>query len=127
MKNVLTKLLNKLDIFKKQDLFNAKIHKQVQEISRDLYSEVNALRPLVEQYKKMTSVDIDVLHRAPATVVVTGVMHNKPFVNIYDTDDSTMEEIVNHLNFLKKNHRIRHIDDVPGGIVKHMVMPTFEI
>lgn len=64
----------------------------------------------LQQLHRMTVVDADVGVRGNNTIIMTGVLHGKAFVNFYDLGDGEFREMVEQLRYMKKHHFIRNID-----------------
>jgi hypothetical protein len=68
----------------------------------------------IAELKDYTRVDADVGFRGNNTIILTGVYHNKGYVQFYDLGDSEFVKLAEYLKEMKKHALIRHIDAPPA-------------
>lgn len=64
----------------------------------------------VSELKEYTRVDADIGCRGNNTIVLTGVYHNKAFVQFYDIGNSEFVRLVEQLKSMQDHCLIRNID-----------------
>lgn len=90
-----------------------------------LKAELKSLRAQVAEHKtyveqkvnhftEHTRVDVDIGVRGNNTVVLTGVLKGKGFVEFYDIGNREFENLVERMKYLQKEHLIRNVDKPYG-------------
>jgi len=93
--------------------------------SERLSSEVNKLREEVADHKyyveqkvhhftEYTRVDTDIGVRGKNTVILTGMLKGRGFVQFYDVDNQEFQDLVDRMKYLKKEHLVRNVDSPMG-------------
>lgn len=83
------------------------------ELRRQLQLHRDFVSAKVAELKEYTRVDADVGFRGNNTIILTGVYHNRAYVQFYDLGDGEFMRLVEHLKDMKGHALIRHIDAPP--------------
>jgi hypothetical protein len=68
----------------------------------------------VNHYTEYTRVDTDIGMRGKNTVVLTGMLKGRGFVQFYDVDNQEFAHLVERMKYLKKEHLVRNVDSPMG-------------
>ena len=80
------------------------------ELRQQLQGHKDFVSAKVAELKEYTRVDADVGFRGNNTIILTGVYHNRAYVQFYDLGDGEFVRLVEHLKDMKGHALIRHID-----------------
>ena len=78
-------------------------------------SLLNTIDELQKELRKYQTVDIDVSYRGmSSTIIVTGRLNGRDFVNVYDINHKDFSGLVNHIKDYAKYYEIRNVDGPIG-------------
>lgn len=91
-----------------------KLQAELKSLKAQLSEHKTYVEQTVHHFTEHTRVDVDIGFRGNNTVVLTGVLKGKGFVEFYDIDNREFENLVERMKYLRKGHLIRHIDEPVG-------------
>jgi len=94
--------------------YTTSLEKQIEPIRKDVLYESQRIEKTLTQLKEFTKVDADVGVISNNTIILTGVYHNKAYVQFYDLGNGEFGRLVEQLKDMKDHALIRNIDSPPA-------------
>ena len=97
------------------------LNNKLNETNHTIVSDTTKLSRRIRRLEDMNIVDADIGHRTNSTVIVTGIVRGKPYVQFYDLEVESFEEVIKYLKVLKEHHKLRHIDSPHKDLISHFL------